>query len=583
MKKEDQQNVYQRSRVITLGKALADHLECGKGIILGSCAVVSRNFHFEPRDSEGTVIIYTDRDAGKIFFNMVENDQVIHIDVYHQPAEINVFDLANRILVSTAEYLDLVEGKEERLSIEREALTLNLAQRVHLRTATGEGTVLKPFKAPGLPGGAVMSHVHILARLPQKYLGLIYSIVDQTEKAILYQDTKLRQISNIVHHSTTRTNPENFPLGVPVTFNKTGTPPEVMFQNYFQALYSAAVQVGSLEILAKFLSSISPAKFLNMRVMMKTHPSLGILLKDMEKLNLVIGKPMGYSLTACGYELNHFLHRHQKELAAQIRKAIRQIPAKAGATPLGHPARCPVKENINYNYKKSVNRNETNSSNPIAVPETVINAAKRSYLENSSALCICNRDIMVCPKRSRAPVDICIVADCSGSMKGDKISAVRWVAEHLLLTTRDKVALVSFQERDAAVNIEFTRNYSYMHSSLNNLAPHGLTPLAKGLETGLTLIRQSRPKNPLLVLITDGRPNTPLVSLDPVADAVNICRSFPKHRIRFTAVGIDPLGEFIPTLAEAAKGTYYLVEDIDRSSLINIMHGERKVISKTKS
>jgi len=46
MKKADQQNVYQRSRVITLGKALAEHLECGKGIILGSCSVVRGNSHY---------------------------------------------------------------------------------------------------------------------------------------------------------------------------------------------------------------------------------------------------------------------------------------------------------------------------------------------------------------------------------------------------------------------------------------------------------------------------------------------------------------------------------------------------------
>ncbi len=581
--KKDLENTYQRSRVITLGRALADHLEANQGLVLGSCSVVSHNFHFEPRDAEGTVLVYSDRDAGKVFLNMVEDNQVVHIDVFHKPAEINIFDLANRILVSIAEYLDLVEGKEERLSIEREAFTLNLAQRIHLKTATGEGTVLKPFKTPGLSGGIIMSHVHILARLPQKHLGLIYSIVDQTEKTIIYQGIRLRPVSNIIHRPAERTEFENFPLGVPVTFSEPGTPPEVRFQNHFQALFSAALKVGSLETLSIFFQAVSPLKFITLKVLTKTNPSMESLLHDMEKLGLVTKKKPGYSFTASGHELKQFLHRHEKELSVQLRKAIRQVPVKSGLTPSGFPAHCPVKKIINYDYKKTVHRNISNSTNPIAVPETVINAAKHSYLENNGALCVNDSDIMVCPKKSRAPVDICIVADCSGSMKGARISAVRWVVEHLLLTTRDKVALVSFQERDAEVKTAFTRNYSYIHSGLNRLVPYGLTPLAKGLETGLQLIRHSKPKNPLLVLITDGRPNTPLVSLDPVADAVNVCHSFPRHKIRFSAIGIDPLGEFIPDLARAGKGTYYLVEDIDRSSLINIMHNERQAISKQKS
>ncbi len=229
-----------------------------------------------------------------------------------------------------------------------------------------------------------------------------------------------------------------------------------------------------------------------------------------------------------------------------------------------------------YDKRKTSERDPDNWYNPIAVPETVIRAARRKAVKYGKAINIKEEDLMVFRKRGKAPVDICMVVDCSGSMKGAKLKAVRWVAEYLVLTTRDRVALVSFQERDATVVVPFTRCYSKVHASLLSLEPDGLTPLAKGLFAALELIKKSRPKNPMLALITDGKPNTPMFSTDPVEDAVRVCRDFPGHKIRFVIIGIDPAKELIPRLAEAGKGNYYLVDDIDRSNLVTIMRSERK-------
>ncbi len=573
---EDKSSSYYRAKSKSVRNTLLDCFSKNEGLILSESSVVSQKVHLEPRELEGIIYIYSARDAGLEYLKMIEKNLIIHIDVFHNPADVNIFDLANRIRFTISNYLDLTEETAQDLLPEREMLVLNLAQRIFLKTAGGEGTVLHPVPCPGPPGEEPAGHVHILAKIPEKHYGLVYFMIVEIEKAISFQGHQLRPVKKIipVHEECIS---EDFPLGVPLTHGGADSPPEVRLQNYSQVLIALAGQFGSLEIVESFLELISPLRTITLSRFGKKHPNLDRILEDLIQLGFVKKESLGYSLTYPGKELKSFLKQHGKELAVQIRKAIRHVPPVPGATPAGYFSRLKSRYQVFFNKRKAMERDPENWYNPIAIPETVIKAAKRSMLEEKRRIKIKEQDLMVFPKRCKAPVDICMVVDCSGSMKGAKLQAVRWVAEYLVLTTRDKVALVSFQERDAHVVVPFTRSYGDLHKGLLNLQPEGLTPLAKGLQTGLELIRQSKPRNPMLALITDGKPNIPLFTTDPVADAIKVCSNFPRNKIRFVIIGIDPAGEFIPQLAKTGEGNYYLVDDIDKSNLVSIMHNERNM------
>ena len=579
---EDKSASYHRSRSKSFKKTLQDSFFKDEGVVAGESSVISQKVHVEPPDSEGTVYIYSARDAGLTYLKLIEQHLVLHIDVFHNPADINIFDLADRIRFTISNYLDLTEDVPLEMLPEREMLILNLAQRIYLKTYRGEGTVLNPASCPSPPGAQLPGHVHILAKIPDKYYGLVYFLIDQIEKAISYQGYNLRPVNKLVpiHEQTAS---EEFPLGVPLTHNDAESPLEVKLQNYSQVLVAIAEQLGGLEIAESFMELISPLRIISLSRFGKRYPCMDKILEDLAKLGYIKKEAFGYSFTNIGKELKKFLKLHRKELATLIRKAIRHIPPTPGVTPSGHFCRVKSHFSAFYDKRKAVERDRDNWYNPIAIPETVIKAAKRSILQDKTKFEIKEQDLMVFKKRCKAPVDICMVVDCSGSMKGAKLQAVQWVAEYLVLTTRDKVALISFQERDAHVIVPFTKSYTNLHHNLLNLQPEGLTPLAKGLVTALDLITKSKPRNPLLALITDGKPNTPLFSTDPVADAIKVCTDFPKNKIRFLIIGIDPSKEFIPRLAEAGQGNYYLVDDIDRSNLINIMRSERKMSTQKES
>lgn len=150
------------------------------------------------------------------------------------------------------------------------------------------------------------------------------------------------------------------------------------------------------------------------------------------------------------------------------------------------------------------------------------------------------------------------------------------MAEYLLLNSREKVSLVTFQETSAKVVVPFTRSYDELHAGLATVNPSGMTPLAHGITVTLDMFKKKRPRNPLLILITDGIPNYPLWTTDPVSYSLQAAARIAREKIRFVCIGIDPNHKFLPSLAEAGKGNIYIVDESDRNNMIDIISKERQ-------
>jgi magnesium chelatase subunit D len=218
----------------------------------------------------------------------------------------------------------------------------------------------------------------------------------------------------------------------------------------------------------------------------------------------------------------------------------------------------------------------------LAVPETVIQALKNSYLRGDNHFSIKKQDLHYYEKKSYVPIDICLLIDASGSMAGDKRQAACFLAEHLLLTGKEKVAVVTFQERGSNVVVPFTRKQMVLKQGLATINPAGLTPMADGIVSAVNLIKNSKVRNPMLVLITDGIPNIPLWTLDAKADALEAAALIAKEKIRFICIGVEAHRFYLEKLAEKAEGVVYLVDDLNKDNLINIVRMEKQSTGDNK-
>jgi Mg-chelatase subunit ChlD len=283
------------------------------------------------------------------------------------------------------------------------------------------------------------------------------------------------------------------------------------------------------------------------------------------------------TLTKEGQNLLNFMTEHQHELEAQLRRMIRKLPVPRGKYRSVSKTRLKNRQKY-YTYSSKVTTSMDDSwLGSIAVPETIITAAKNSILEKCPSFRVKKEDIRVHNKEVSQAVDMCLVLDGSASMVGPKMKAIKYLVEHLFLVTRDKISVVVFQGREARVAVPFTRNYSRLKAGIKSLQPQGLTPLADGLCTSIKLIRNRQVRNPLLILITDGMPTTGKWTINPQQDALRAVEMINETRAKLICIGVASNQEFLEQLADKAKGNVYILDSLeDQATLIEIIHKERK-------
>lgn len=544
---------------------IASILAGGQGFRLGESAVISYFIHKVNRKRPEEIQIFVNRDVGMELDQETSPHQAIHLDVFHEPAPVEVFPLANAI----AETLSICQHKPQ-------FHMQDLPKRIYLETSTGAGTLeeLINKRKSSSRGKNNKNHVHVLLRrLTENDLILIPYIVDAIETELANQGVEIRKVERILHI-------EGGVIGslhalLAAKFNP--------FQRrlWRQASFLTSI-LSSPEDVIEFLQTFQPGFFhqkQSLAQLRNKHGNLRELLIALEKAGIIKRGILRDALTPEGTDLLNFVIQHQRELESQMRKLLRSVPIPRSSylsvrrTPVRRRA-----EDKRYRYiGKTAAPIKGSWVESIAVPETIAEAAKKRLLEKRNFFFIKREDIRVHQKIASKPIDICLLIDASASMSGPKMKSAWLLAEHLLLATRDKVAVVVFQEKQGRIVIPFTRNYTRLKQGLRSIQPKGMTPLAEGINEAIELIRNRPVHNPLLILITDGVPTYSRHTINPEEDALKAASKLREMRIKVICIGVEANRHFLIKLAEHADANLYIVENLeDEAALIEIVRKERK-------
>jgi len=138
--------------------------------------------------------------------------------------------------------------------------------------------------------------------------------------------------------------------------------------------------------------------------------------------------------------------------------------------------------------------------------------ARRARLKRRKGIVILRSDLRVTRFKQRAQATRIFLVDASGSASLHRLAEAKGAVELMLADCyirRDRVALIAFRGPGAQLLLSPTRSLVRAKRGLAKLPGGGGTPLAAGMDAARNLavsIRQ-RGETPLLIILTDGRPN----------------------------------------------------------------------------
>jgi magnesium chelatase subunit D len=183
---------------------------------------------------------------------------------------------------------------------------------------------------------------------------------------------------------------------------------------------------------------------------------------------------------------------------------------------------------------------------------------------------------------------ILFVVDASGSMAArDRMAAAKGAVLSLLFDAyrkRDQVGLIAFRGRGAELLLPPTSSVDLAEARLRELPTGGRTPLAHGLDLARQTVERhlrSRPGTlPLLVVVSDGRANVPLVAVqrDCLAEIQALGAELQRRQIASVVIDSEagPLQLGMAVETAAALGARYLrLDDLEAQQLADAVREAR--------
>jgi Ca-activated chloride channel family protein len=170
--------------------------------------------------------------------------------------------------------------------------------------------------------------------------------------------------------------------------------------------------------------------------------------------------------------------------------------------------------------------------------------------------------------RKRAPLNVCVVLDRSGSMQGAKLEKAKagaiQVVEHL--SSDDFFSLVAYDSKvEVLIPPRQAIDKERIEGRIQRIQTGGGTALYAAVERGGDLLGDdNRSKRlPRIILLSDGLAN---VGPSSPAEINSLGRRLARQGIPVTTIGVgdDFSEEVMSGLAEASDANYYYVKDVEK-------------------
>ncbi len=165
------------------------------------------------------------------------------------------------------------------------------------------------------------------------------------------------------------------------------------------------------------------------------------------------------------------------------------------------------------------------------------------------------------PGATRAPVNLAVVIDRSGSMAGAKIAAARAAALKLvdLLDEHDRLAIIHYGTDVQVVSGRFVTeaNKDFLRRAITGIWDQGGTNTSEALQAGRVQLEVARSDFRVnrLILLSDGQPTVGITSAQGLS---NIVSSIRRAGITVTSLGVgsDFNEDLMQRLADVGGGSY---------------------------
>jgi magnesium chelatase subunit D len=557
--------------VLSLGEQLRQKLEVVPAVRLGESTVISRAVHVLEVERPEQIKVITSADAGCVFYGRKVPGTILHVDIFHEIGKVAHRAVAARI-------------KETLIGFKRDA-AWTLLDHMDLQTATGGGRVSGSLNYGQKESvrRAHANHVHIAVELEGSALGLLVPLVIAVEEEILNQRVEIRKVDRVLVTTQAGTSGKGADLSPYASQTDSLLKEQDSGQSGTGTAADGAAQREQMEQAIRTAQKTLPPEelhrlFSNLPLRaeeaVKKFERWGDLehtLGYLQAKQLVKREGGRLVLTPAGRDLRDLLTNRLPELEARFRQLLRRVPLDG--TGQTRPIATSLPGSIQTGRVAPCLMPKVSGSE-IDLASTVLNAARNWYIGASVPGTIGAQDIAYLPAREDKQAEIILVLDTSASMAGERLRAARFLAEHLVLATRAKVAVIAFQEQDVIVPQGFSRGFRTIHEQLLALRAYGLTPLARALQDTANFIAATRVKRPLVVLITDGIPTVPLKSGDPAEDSLLAAEQLGRMRLELICIGLDPNRRFLSDLCSRGRGRLHIIQELESATLAQLIHGE---------
>ncbi|ADL08122.1 vWA domain-containing protein [Thermosediminibacter oceani] len=534
----------------------------GRGVRIGEAAVASRKVHVISPYRPQVVHIITNSDAGKVFYNRLNEGEILHVDLFHEIKAVDVKLIARDLINALAK--DNMEF---------------MADRIDIQTGSGGGRLsgsLNYGKTESLLKDH-LNHVHISILLADDKLDFLLFLIENLEESLIRQKVELRRIDRIVNEvGNTPIDMSPYATDSDSYLKQSNYSGNILRSKKYQQALELCEYMGSLRELEEILEFFNSTKRRDLYELEKKYGDLEQIVERLEKDNLVFRNSRSYALTPEGKQMIDFIRANRKELESGLKKIIKKIPEnRGGFIKTINSGRKNVRDTkgraVQIPYTK------TDWLEEIEVVETIKKALVRSYFVGEK-FSIRREDLVTVKRYPGRGQDICLIIDASASMAGERLRSAKILAKHIVLKSNRRVSVLAFKERNVSLHVPFTKNFSTIDAGVSSITSSGLTPLALALDQGLSYMCSRHMKNPLIMLITDGIPTVPMWSTDPVKDAITAAEKIGKKKIDFCCIGLKPNRDCLTKITQAARGKLFVVDELNRDVLVNVINKSGQLV-----